>query len=271
MLPLPAHARRLGLLLLLLTVPLLARADALDGALLMVELLAAVAGIALLGVVFTVLAYLRPRSRSLQVLNVVGLVVSVLLGVLWAQIFSRSGSSSMLLGFNPFLGMAVPLGLWLGGVRRAQGAGQPLPRMLWVVAAVLGAQHLLAPLVQMLLLQVLDVSLFGPLRWLWWGIQMLLAFGCWWLVLEQVQQQGPLGWQVPRERMLAPAIAVGLGVAYSFFSVVLTMGEGAELAAPAEFLLSLLGFGALGWAVGVLAVWLNQRRYALPVPPPEPV
>lgn len=256
--------RRFGLLLPLLLLPLLARADALDGVVVLFELLAVVAGVALLGVGLTLLAYFRPQSRGLQILNGIGVGLNLLLGLLWEQVFSHSSSAGIFGGFNPFLNLAVPLALWLGGVKLARRETRPVRRLVWVAAAVFGAQMLAGPLLRLLLWNTLVTAAFagGGLRWVWWAVSMALAFGVWWMVLEQVQRHWRLDWHEPRLWLLAPALEVGFSILYSFTTIILSMEEGSELVAMGEFVASLLGFGVLGWAVGVLAVWLNQRRYA---------
>ncbi|TGE20384.1 hypothetical protein E5K00_20505 [Hymenobacter aquaticus] len=263
-----SSVRRLGLLLFLLLMPLLTRADALDGAMLMLELLAAVAGIALTGVVLTVLAYARPQSRALRVLNYVVAGLNIVLGMLWEQVFSRSALDPIFLGINPFLSVAVPLALWLGGVTWAREEQKPLRQLVWVSVAVFGAQLLINPVVQQLMWSVVGQGTYtsGGISWLGWGLSLLLSFACWWLVLEQVQRQWQLGWQAMRPRLLAPALEAGFGLVFSIVSVLMMLGPGDQLANPGSYWTSLLGGAVLSWAVGVLAVWLNQRRYAAPAP-----
>ncbi|RYU83714.1 hypothetical protein [Hymenobacter persicinus] len=259
-----AFGRRFGVFLLLLLTPLLARADALDGAMLMFEILAVVAGLALFGVVLTLLAYFRPESRVLQLLNGIGFCLSLLLGLLWDQVFNSSTSSNLFGGFNPFLGAAVPLALWLGGVTLARREMRPRRRVVWVAAAVFGAQMLLSPLLRTLLWSVVGPAVFvsGGLSWVWWAISLLLSFAVWWLVLEQAQRHWRLDWHEPRQWLLAPALEAVFSFLLSLTSVFSSLGEGAELASWGQFVATLLGYGMLGWAVGVLAVKLNQQRYA---------
>ena len=221
------YARRFSLLFLLLSVPLLARADALDGAMLFVELLAAVAGVALLGVVLTLLAYRRPHSNVLRVLNYIGVGLSLLAGILWEKLFSSSALNSVFLGFNPFLSLSVPLAIWLGGVTWARQEEKPLRQLVWVAVAVFGAQQLLNPLVQRLVWSAVSRAEYtsGGISWLAWAISLLVSFACWWLVLGQVQQRWQLGWQALRPRLLAPAVEAGISLAYSFALLLLTLGD----------------------------------------------
>lgn len=271
-LTLPPGYRHASVLLFLLLTPLLARADALDGVALMLQILAAVVGVALLGIGLTLLAYFRPQSRLLQVLSGVGLATNLFIGVLWQQVFSGVTSlSGILQGYNPFLSLAVPLGLWLGGVTWARRETRPGRRLVWVVVAVFGANLLLAPLLYLLLWNVLGLGnlMVGGLRWGLWVLDLALLFGTWWLVLEQAQRHWRLDWHTPRLWVLAPALETGLGILYSFTTVFLSMGRGGELAEPGQFLASLLGFGVVRCAVSVLAMWLNQRRYSRSAPVPE--
>ena len=74
--------RRVFLLGFFLASPLLARANALEAAFLVFQLVAVVAGIALLGVFFTLWACFRPASHTLQVTNGVFVSMSLLLGLM---------------------------------------------------------------------------------------------------------------------------------------------------------------------------------------------
>ncbi|UOQ54500.1 hypothetical protein [Hymenobacter cellulosivorans] len=257
------YARRFSLVVFLLTIPLLARADALSGLEIFFQLLAIVAGIALAGFVVTLLAYFRPQSRGLQILNYVLVGLNLLLGLLWEQLFSRSSDIPIFGEFNPFLSLAVPLAVWLGAVRLARREEKPLRRLLWVSVAVFATQLLLNPLVQHLVWSTVDRQAYisGGVFWLGRVVNLLVSFACWWAVLEQVQQQWQLGWQALRPRLLAPALEAGFGLVYSLGSVLLILESGARLADLGQYFVSLLTGTVLGWAVGALAIWLNQRRY----------
>lgn len=265
------YARRFGLVAFLLSLPLLARADALDGLGILFELLAIVAGIAVGGFVVTLLAYFRPQSRGLRVLNYVLVGLNVLLGVLWEQVFSRSSSIPFFQDFNPFLSLSVPLAVWLGSVSLARQEEKPLRRLGWVSIAVFGAQLLLNPLVQRLVWSSVDRQAYvgGGIFWLGWVVNLLVSFACWWVVLEQVQQQWQLGWQSVRPRLVAPALEAGLSLLFNFASLRLLLEPGARLVDPRQYFTSLVTGTVLGWAVGVLAIWLNQRRYEAPAGPEQ--
>jgi|GEM_PF-3362772 len=256
------QVRRLGVVFLLLAVPGSAQADALDGVTVMFELLAAVTGVAVANVAFTLWAYLRPQVSAVQWVNRVLVILSLLLGAGWEKVFSGNQLHPFS-GINPFLGVAVPLAVWLGAVSWARQATTPERQVVWVGVAVFGAQLLLSPLLNMVLRSALGGFLKSGYLWLWWLVSLPLAFGVWWLVLEQVQHRRPLGWHQTPRVLQAPAIEAVLSILYSFFSIMLTLGPGAQLSGLSQFAATMLGYALLGWAVGVAAIWFNQRRRAL--------
>ena len=117
----------------------LARADALDGAFLMLQLLAAVWGLALLGLVVSAGAYGRPAVRPLQIANYVVNGVGLLLGLAWLLVFSRGSGSSGFGDINPFLGVSVPFAVWLWAANKVAYRPEPEASTWWVATAVVGA------------------------------------------------------------------------------------------------------------------------------------
>lgn len=131
----------LGLVLLS---PLLAHADALDGAVLTLELMGAIWGLALLAMLFSLLAYLHPASRPRQLTNYALVGLSIVLGLGWLRLFGRNtgGGGFDFWAFNPFLTLVIPLAAWLGGASKATYATRPAARRWGVALAVAGAQLL---------------------------------------------------------------------------------------------------------------------------------
>lgn len=254
----------LGLLLLS---PLLAHADALDGAAMALELLAAIWGLALLLMLVSLLAYRRPASHTLRRLNYAGIGLSGLLGLAGLVFAGSSNGSALGLGeANPFLRLSLPFAAWLGGANWATFATQPQARRWGVAVAAAGALPTMSTLLNLLTRWLLSAIMsFG----LGGGYSIVLLFkvltmvGAWWVVLAQVQRRQPLGWHEPRPVLLVPALATGLGIAYTYLPYV----GGLDLEWLALAVVGLLGEGLLGCAVGALAIWLNQRRYRAEVLP----
>jgi hypothetical protein len=245
----------LPLLGLLCVSPLLAHADALDGAFFMLQLLAAVGGLALLGMVFSVLAYSRPNSNALQVSNYLVNGLGLLVGLFWMLLFKR--------GTNPFLMLSIPFAAWLGAVTKATRETEARARMWWVAVAVAGATVSLGTVLNLVtrwLLPGMSALLYGgsAFRWLF-GMGVL--FGTWWMVLAQAQRKQPLGWQ-QRSILLVPVWATLLSSAYSYLPIMpLLLESQSDLRWLLQAVGSLLMYGLASWNVGALAVWLNQRRY----------
>lgn len=259
-----SYFRRFVLSLWLLTLPLFARADALDGAVFMLGLLAAVAGIAAFGIVLIVLAYYRSQSRILQLLNGGLTGASLLIGGLWAKVFS-STSTSFFYDVNPFLDFVFPLAAWLGSVNLARREERHVYRLCWLGVAVFAAQLLLAPILHLALRSALGAQLDlngGGATMIRWAANMLLSFGIWWMVITQVQRWRPLQCNQPRQMLVAPTLEAGISFLYSFLSVWLTLGPDVRITDPGQFIISLLGYGVLSWALGVWVMWLNQKQQA---------
>ncbi|TDN36475.1 hypothetical protein E4631_18875 [Hymenobacter sp. UV11] len=254
----------LGLLLLS---PLLARADALDGAFMMLKLLAAVWGLAFLLMLFSLLAYRQPASQPLRLLNYVGVGLSVLLGLAWLFVFSRGQSAGSISGFgdaNPFLSLSLPFAAWLGGAHYAATATQPRARQWGVAVAVAGAQPTISALLSLatrwLMPAAINFGLVG-LAYVWWLVGLLVSVGVWWLVLGQAQRRQPLGWHEWRPILLVPVLATVLSTVYTYLQfLVLAQGE-MDLQWLGQAVLSFFTYGLVSCAVGALAIWLNQRRY----------
>lgn len=243
----------LGLLLLC---PTLAHADALDGALLVLEVLAAMWGIALLGMLFSTLAYLKPNSRTLAISSYVVNGLGLMLGLLWAQVFSRGALSG--LGENPFFMCSVPLAVWLWAANKVAYRTTP-PASTWLVAlAVVGAScFLIGGLFWGLrwLLPDATTKLFGSAYWQWL-LDPALLFGTWWLVLRQVQRFRPLGW-APQAMWVAPAQVLLLSTVWSYLPILSVLSQ---IEVDARWFTQLLGYSLPSYGVGVLAIWLNQRQ-----------
>lgn len=255
--------QRLLLLALLGASPLAAHADALDGAFLVFVGMAVLWGIALGEALFVVLAYRHPASGILRVFNIIFVLIGLGLGTFWARVFDSSASP--FLSLNPFLDLALPLALWLGGVGQARAATRPAPRLVGVSGAALGAIILLSTLFFSLLRMTISPEiLYGGSR-LWFILLRLpLVFGSWWLVLRQVQQAQPLGWHRPAQWLLPPAMTAGLGLLLSLFTLWLSISShnGSFGISFSSLFGSLLQSAVPAYGVGVLAIWLHQRRYA---------
>jgi hypothetical protein len=244
---------------LLLLCPTLAHADALDGAMLMLEVMAAIWGIALLGMLFSVLAYLKPSSRTLAISSYVVNGLGLMLGLLWAQVFSRGAQSG--LGENPFFMLSVPLAVWLWAANKV--AHRTTPRAsTWLVAlAVVGASSfLIAGLFWGIRWLLPDATgeIFGAAYWQWL-VGPALHFGTWWLVLRQVQRLRPLEW-LPSAMWLVSAQALLLSTVWSYLPI---LGVLSHIEVDPSWLAQLLAHNLIGYGVGVLAIWLNQRQRPL--------
>ena len=180
---------------LLLFCPFLAHADALDGSLFMLEILAAVWGIALLCMLFSTLAYLKPNSRTLAISSYIVNGLGLLLGLFWALLFSRDNGTLAGIGANPFSTFSVPFAVWLWAANKVvcRSASQA---STWMVAlAVMSASSFVnAGLFWLMrwLLPSSGLEVFGTIYWQWLAGPALLL-GIWWLVLRQVQRFRPLG------------------------------------------------------------------------------
>lgn len=254
----------LGLLLLS---PALAHADALDGAAMALGLLAAIWGLALLLMLVSLLAYRRPASQTLRVLNYAGIGLSVLLGLAGLVFTGSSYGSALGLGeANPFIRLSLPFAAWLGGANWATFATQPRARQWGVAVAAAGAiptvSMLLNLLTHWLILAIMSVGMSGG-YFIMELLKLLAMVGAWWVVLAQAQRRQPLGWHEPRPLLLVPALATGLGMAYTYLPYVGSL----DLEWLALAMVGFLGYGLLGCTVGALAIWLNQRRYRAQVLP----
>lgn len=247
----------LGLLLLS---PQLAHADALDGAYMMLQLLAAIWGLALLLMLFSLLAYWRPASRVLRRLNYVGIGLSLVLGLAGAIFLESASSETLGLGAsNPFLRLSLPLAAWLGGANWATFATTRRAREWAVAVAAAGALPVVHTLLNMATSWVPPLGLsFGAVGA---GVatlgNLLLTAGIWWVVLQQAQRRQPLGWHDWRPVLLVPALTAGLLLAYAYLP---RLGD-MDLQWLGIILLSIVQSGLLSYAAGAVIIWLNQRRY----------
>ena len=246
----------------LLILPALAHADALDGAFLMLEIMAGLAGLVLVIMLFTLLAYLRPASLTLRVISLVFGGLSAVLGLAWQLLFNGAHAASMsgFGDFNPFLSLTIPFAAWLGGVQQAAAAARPSARRWWVAIAAAGAQLVFGTFLSLVLRWVLpiDFSMQGAGYYGRWLLGLAASFGLWWLVLRQAERQQPLGWQHWRSAWQVSGLAVVIGMVYSYLPILplLARAEGQWLAPAASHSL-------VSWVVGALAVWLQQRRAAV--------
>jgi hypothetical protein len=244
---------------LLLLCPGLAHADALDGALLMLEIMAAVWGVALLGMLFSALAYWKPNSRTLAISSYVVNGMGLLLGLAWELVFNRISSGGPFgVGLNPFLSISVPLAVWLWAANKIAYRSQPQASTWMAALAVAGASSFV------------NAGLFGLIRWLlpsayievfgtvfWrWLVGPAILFGVWGLVLRQGQRVQPLRW-LPRAVWVAPAQALLLGTVWSYLSVLPML---AQLAVDLDWFTQVAGHSLLSYGIGALVIWLNQRR-----------
>lgn len=250
----------------LLLSPLLAHADALDSVALVLEMIAALWGFALLALLFSLLAYLHPASRSRQLTNYVLVGLSILLGLGWLRLFGRSagGGGLNFWAFNPFLTLVIPCAAWLGGANKAAHATRPSARRWGVALAVVGAQLLAST--------VLSVAMRWLLPYFWgrragegyspgqWVLSLLVSVGIWWLVLGQAQRRQPLGWQQLPIIVGVSALATILSALYGYLPILPYLGEldAQWLGQAAQ---SFFTYGLVSCAVGALAIWLQQRRY----------
>lgn len=263
-------SRRAGLVAGLLLLPLLARADALDGAVMMLEILAALYGLALVTVVVVVLAYRKPGQRGLQVAQAVLLLLCLLLGLLWEQVFNSPTSLSGFL--NPFLLGCLPVGAWLNGLTLARRAQHDNARLGWLAVAIIGLSSLLALFTSVLRLapDIFYAMLAMGLQWIFF---LGTSLAGWWLVLGQAESSPQLSAAVRRDWWRLPAVAAGVGVAYELVVMLLptlwpaTYDGRSYRLSWSSLLVSMLTTGGIIWAVGVLA--LRLKRPPLAVLSPE--
>ena len=255
----------LGLLLLC---PSLAHADALDGAFFMLEILGVVWGIALLGMLFSTLAYLKPNSRTLAISSYVVNGLGLLLGLLWALVFSRDNGTLSGIGANAFFTFSVPLAVWLWAANKV-ACRTTSPANSWLVAlAVVGASSFLTAGLfwgMRWVLPAAALEVFGATYWQWL-VGPAILLGIWWLVLRQVQRFRPLGW-APQAVWLVPAQVLLLSALWSYLPVLSMLPE-IEVG-DLRWLFQLLGHELLSYGIGVLALWLNQRQYQLAIESPD--
>jgi hypothetical protein len=242
--------------------PALARADALDGAFMALQLWVAVWGLALLLMLFSVLAFRRPASPTLRVLNLVGVGISLLLGAAGLFIAGKMGTSGGLGSFNPFLSLALPLAAWLGGVSHAASATQPRARQWAVTVAGTGARLTLSTLLNLGLRALLPDSLNLELAshpYVNWALGLLMLVGAWQLVLRSAQRQQPLAWQLPTIVQVA-ALSTVLGTLYSYLPVLLYM-DGIDTVWFSQAFKAFFTYGLFSFALSALIIWRQQRRY----------
>lgn len=246
---------------LVLFCPYLAHADALDGAVFMLEILAVLWGFALLGMGLSALAYWKPNSRALAASSYAVNAVGLLLGLVWEQVFSRdNGGGIPFFGdLNPFMAVSVPLAVWLWAANKVAYRTQPQAGTWGVALALVGASFFL------------NQGLFWALRWLlfgslfevyqtvyWqWLVGPMVLFSVWWLVLRQLQRFQPLGWS-SQAVWLVPVQALLLSTALGYLPLLPLLPR---IAMDQRWLTQLVGHGLLSYAMGVLALRLNQQRY----------
>ena len=239
--------------------PLLAHADALDGAFFILQLLAVVWGIALLGMILSALEYRRPTSRALKNGSLLVNGLGLLIGLVWMLVFSQSNSfnSSGIGEVNPFLTLSIPFAAWLGAATRATTTLDERTRRWYVAVALAGATMSLNMLLNYLLRWLLpEVLIFNGGFGSRWLLGLVLQFGAWWLVLTQVQRLHPLAWR-PSEILLVPLWVLLLSTAYGYLPILpLLLQAKIDLV----WLLPIARYGCVSWGVGVLVLWLRQRR-----------
>jgi hypothetical protein len=254
-------------IVLLLFCPFLAHADALDGALFMLEILAAVWGIALLCMLFSVLAYLKPNARTLAISSYVVNGLGLLLGLFWALLFSRDNGTLAGIGANPFSTFSVPFAVWLWAANKV-ACRSTSQASTWLVAlgVVSASSFVNAGLFWLMrwLLPSSGLEAFGTIYWQWLAGPALLL-GIWWLVLRQVQRFQPLGW-LPQAMWLVPAQALLLGTVWSYLPVLSVLSQ---MVVDLRWFAQLLGHSLLSYGIGVLALWLNQRQHQLAAESPN--
>lgn len=242
--------------------PALARADALDGAFMVLQLWAAIWGLALLLMLFSVLAYRQPTSPTLRVLNLVGVGISLLLAAAGLLIDSKMGSAGGLASLgsvNPFLNLSLPLAACLGGASHAASATESRTRQWAVAVAGAGGRITLGVLLNMGMRALLPDSLSMEYPYLYWVLGLLVSAGVWWLVMRRAQRQQPLAWQLPAILWVAALSAV-LGTVYGYLPVLL-FASSLDTVWFSQALSSFFTYGLVNCAVSVLVIWLQQRRY----------
>ncbi|MBF9220904.1 hypothetical protein [Hymenobacter ruricola] len=227
----------------------------------MLEVLAALWGLALLGMGLSALAYWKPNSWRLAAASYAVNAVGLLPGLVWEQVFSRdNGGGIPFFGdLNPFLAASLPFAVWLWAASKVAGRTQPQASTWGVALALVGASFFL------------NQGLFWVLRWLlfgslvevyrtvyWqWLVGPMVLFGIWWLVLRQLQRFRPLGWPA-RAVWLVPGQALLLSTALGCLPLLSVLPR---IALDPRWLVQFLGHALLSYAIGVLALWLNQQRH----------
>lgn len=212
------------LLLLLLLLPLLAQAyaggghlSAGEGIVLVLILLAPF----VLPPTLLVWAYLRSRQLGLQLVQ--GLV---LLGCIWLWSALRHDHSVSSMGGGAvacYFETLLPLTLLLNGLTQARQATRWQTRLLWTGAAITGGYALLWCVLMVLPLGELRGSGQPLLRWVMFGMSVLLALGSWVVVLRLLRREPALSatlWQAPWWR--TPVVVSSVGAVYAVASQVLS-------------------------------------------------
>lgn len=239
----------------LLLLPLLAQADPLNNGALGVIVYAAlfIVGLVLFSPLFTLWSYLRPSSRVLFALQLLLLALSLWIG--GGMHYAFRGQDWPLLGrFNPLWEIAVPLGVWLNGVRLARRARHEAARLVWTAVAVLALSNLfmIAPFALLLKLFQQGDSIDASLQMVYRVVAMVLLIASWSVVLRQLGRPAGL-WQ-PWWR--AALVFAGVGFANHLFDVVLTN-------VYTQFIMLSLEWGAvlqavLNWVAAVVALRLTR-------------
>ena len=266
--PTLTYKLRSSLLAALLFSPLLASADSFSegGYAVLVFALVVVAAVPLLLIILALLAYWFSGSKAWQTANAVGLVISLVAGALWAELARQPSSLAVFFHFNPFWQLSAPVAAWLGGMVQARADVRPWWRLGWVALAVVGARQLLGAFQQLGFI-VLAAHQQGTTQLALQAVMLqvlnlVLSFGVWLLVLWQVQRQHPLHWH-DADQLAAPAVvaAAGLGLALAGFLRTPSLRD--SMFTPA-ILGTFLLWAVLGFGIGALAIWLDQRRRYAP-------
>ncbi|MCR5887766.1 hypothetical protein LRS06_08230 [Hymenobacter sp. J193] len=258
---------------LLLLLPGMAHADALDGAMLMLEIMAGLYGLAGLAIVVIVLAYRWSQYTWLRWVSWVLTGVAVLLGLWWQRVFGHSSAAISFLIVNPFLGFCLPLALWLNAVWYARRAYADWPRALGIAVGVLGLSMILG---QTLSLGMMGAGMVGAAGMgiyavLGWILRTVLLLVGWWIVLKQVQKYEPLVWAGWPQIFFGAAVYTGVVLAYSLLSMWLQISaypESGNIALKwlTSALPTIVGQSLLSGGIGILMLWGEQRIRAGSMP-----
>ena len=251
----PRLSLPIGLLLILL--PAVAYADALDGLGMLFGLFMGLYALAAVMALVAVVAFWRDNQQLRWISwGLTGL--ALLFGMLQEVVFSNTHSFDFI---NPYLALYLPLVLWLNGVWYARQASTWLRQTLGISVGVIGLAILLGTVPRLLVVRLVEAQAGSNVIGLWlWAVGTAVGLLAWWLVLRQVQKAQPLpGADWPHILRMA---AVYVGVSSAFYCLetlyVALRYNVTEIWGGA---LTGLLFQALAAGItAILAIWLEQQQ-----------